>query len=218
MKWSFRTFAVLASMSLSPVAVFAQGSGSITGEATGGLCARRSVAVKAQQIAGSLVRSAPIDGAGKFKISGLPAGLYNVFPDLDAYRETKRKQVDLPDGGNRPVTFELGIELYGRLSCNDEARSNQIVVAKLIDDSDARVEECTRTARTDEDGRYAIAGLAAGTYQVSAAQNGSAPVERAGVELGGSALQSHDIVSCPSPSGSDFGYSRWRSTGTIWAR
>lgn len=211
-------FAVAGVAFLPAVVAAQQGTGSITGSVAVGTCARNGVGVRIENINGGLEKIVRTNADGTFQIYGLRAGSYTVSPDLDAFRETRRQTIELRENGNGLANFELGIELYGTLSCNGEPYSNSAVQVRLINDSAADRNACMRSGETNSDGGYAIPRLAAGTYEVTVRRGFDRAVEVGVVELGRTEWHSHDIVWCQPSLGSDFRYTPWERVGTTWAR
>ena len=217
MRWCYTGFVILAVLVLTPDIVVTQGSGTIAGTVVGS-CATEGIDVKVVKIGDDLTAGARTDAEGRFQVNSLPVGVYSVFPDLDAFRESRRVEVELREGENKPVDFEVGIYLSGSVSCDGTPYEGYIVEVGLSRNGGTATGQCRRTAKTDEQGVFEIAGLAAGNYNVSVRRGVREFGEMQPVELGRAEWHSHDMVWCPSRSASDFGYSRWKSGGTTWAR
>lgn len=157
-------------LSVSGGEAFAQGAGVIAGRVTeGGDCPRPGVRIEAVGGAGGEVRGLGVsDGDGRFRIDGLPEGVYAVFPDLDAFRERERRWVD--PGRALPVDFQLDHTLYGTVTLDGRRAGGRTVFVQL-DNCEAEPCRCASGSRRgitrQDDGTYRIENLPAGTYRVS---------------------------------------------------
>lgn len=153
---------------LSGGEVFAQGTGVIAGRVTECDCARPGVRIEAVGGAGGEVRGLGVsDRDGRFRIEGLPEGVYEVFPDLDAFRERERRRVD--PSRERSVDFQLDHTLYGTVTLDGQRVGGRTVFVQLDDSGAGCQRACSaRSGVTrQEDGTYRIGKLPPGMYQVS---------------------------------------------------
>ena len=156
-------------LSVSGGEAFAQGAGVIAGRVTeGGDCPRPGVRIEAVGGAGGEVRRFGVsDRVGRFRIDGLPEGVYAVFPDLDAFRERKRRWID--SRREQSVDFQLDHTLYGTVTLDGQRVGGRTVEVQS-DNCDPEQCRCIRGRRsgtTEMDGSYKIENLPFGTYRVS---------------------------------------------------
>ncbi len=150
--------------------VFAQGAGVIAGQVTEGRdCPRPGVRIEAVgEVGGEVRRFGVSDRDGRFRIDGLPEGVYAVFPDLDAFRERERRRVD--PRRERPVDFQLDHTLYGTVTLDGQRVGGRTVFVQL-DNCEAEPCRCASGRRNgvtrQDDGTYRIEDLPAGAYRVS---------------------------------------------------
>lgn len=151
--------------------VFAQGTGVIAGQVTEGRdCPRPGVRIEAVDEAGGEVRRFGVsDRDGRFRIDGLPEGVYAVFPDLDAFRERERRRVD--PRRERSVDFQLDHTLYGTVTLDGQRAGGRTVEVQL-DNCDPEQCRCASGSRRNgvtrqDDGTYRIENLPSGAYRVS---------------------------------------------------
>ncbi len=117
--------------------------------------------------------SAQTDDTGNFTLRDVPAGVihFNANTSMLAGRSAS-KSAEIPDGaGEVPVqiVFEGSSRLAGRVTRGDRPLSGLFVSAN----ADAPSATGGRaTAQTDDDGRYALEGLADGSHQLSVGGQG----------------------------------------------
>jgi hypothetical protein len=130
------------------------------------------------------------DTSGRWSISGLPAGSYAVhlgmgqgpYPsgDVWAFKATSQATADLITVGTgatkaiRSVKIDPPVTISGRIT---DPFGNPVVGATVNPRGQLpdRSGECFDCARTDEDGRYTLGPLAAGTYRPVAYGGWSSP-------------------------------------------
>lgn len=157
-------------LSVSGGEAFAQGGGVIAGRITeGGDCPRPGVRIEAVGGSDGEVRGLGVsDRDGRFRIDGLPEGVYEVFPDLDAFRERERRRVD--SRREQPADFQLDHTLYGTVTLDGRPVGGRTVEVQL-DNCDPGQCRCIRGRRrsgtTETDGSYKIEDLPFGAYRVS---------------------------------------------------
>lgn len=166
---SLFTWAAAVVLSVSGGEALAQGAGVIAGRVTeGGDCPRPGVRIEAVGGAdGDVRRFGVSDREGRFRIDGLPESVYAVFPDLDAFRERERRQVD--PRREQSVDFQLDHTLYGTVTLDGQRVGGRTVEVQL-DNCDPGQCRCVRGRRSDAtemDGSYRIENLPFGTYRVS---------------------------------------------------
>lgn len=121
--------------------------------------------------------SANTDDAGAFRFSGLAAGRYDVTASGQRELEDANTSLRAVAGDTAEVVLRLGEahhQLAGRATRNGEGLGGVSIQAG------------SRATTTDASGRYALAGLAAGSHYVSATEPVSGPNERS--------LSLHEIV------------------------
>lgn len=195
---------------LSGGEVFAQGAGVIAGRVTECDCARPGVRIEAVGGGGEVRGLGVSDRDGRFRIEGLPAGVYEVFPDLDAFRVRERRRVD--SRREQSVDFQIDHTLYGTVTLDGQRVGGRIVFMQLDDDGAGCQRACgARSGVTrQEDGTYKIENLPAGTYQVSVDGQKIEPVT-----LGDREWHSNEIALTSDPSPPEPAV---RVETTTWAR
>ncbi|MEP6768468.1 MAG: carboxypeptidase regulatory-like domain-containing protein [Acidobacteriota bacterium] len=117
--------------------------------------------------------SAQTDDTGGFTLRDVPAGVihFNANTNVLAGRSAS-KSAEIPEGaGDVPVqiVFEGSSRLAGRVTRGDRPLSGVFVSAA----PDASAAGGRANAQTDDDGRYALEGLADGSYQLSVGGQGT---------------------------------------------
>ena len=199
MRLSVAGVLVLAAVALPAGEALAQSTGVIAGMVTEGSdCPRQGVRITVvDRVGGEITRHGVSDGDGRFRIDGLPEGVYEVFPDLDAFRERKRRRVEVKGSGS--VDFKLDHVLYGAVTLDGTRSGGMTVFAELASgEAGACQIASARSETTREDGTYIITRLPAGTYRVSIDQE---PMDEL-VTLEKRMWRSHEIAlvsSSPTP-------------------
>jgi uncharacterized membrane protein len=146
----------IANFSLSQIIL----PGSITGSVAN---------AKGSPIVGAAVsdgtRTATTDATGKYTIANVPPGTYQVVASKEGY-ESSSRTVSVLQGATAIANFSLSqIILPGSITGSViDAKGSPIVGAAVTDG--------TRTATTDASGKYTIADVPLGTYQVVASKEG----------------------------------------------
>ncbi len=128
----------------------------------------------------TLAGSAHTDEAGHFEIQGLPDGEYWVVAAHKDYAQNRGERVLVTNGqSGAPVVccLEIGASIQGHVSVAGAPAKHGHV--RITNDRG----ETMRRVPLDESGRYAVAGLSAGTYRLIAEKVG-AELEPVTVDLG----------------------------------
>ncbi|OGN97195.1 MAG: hypothetical protein A2Z77_06410 [Chloroflexi bacterium RBG_13_51_36] len=112
------------------------------------------------------VRTALSDAAGMYSIGSVPPGTYQVLASKEGY-QSSFLTVTVLSGTTAVANFLLNdITAPGSITgAVTDARDGAPIVGAMVSDG-------TRTTTTDGTGKYSIADMASGTYQVTASQIG----------------------------------------------
>jgi subtilisin family serine protease/uncharacterized membrane protein len=148
----------VANFSLSQIIL----PGSITGSVTD---AKDGSPIGGAQVSDG-IRTVLTDAAGKYTISNVPPGTYQVVASKEGY-ETSFSAVGVLQGTTAVANFSLSqIILLGSITGSvTDAKDGSVIVGATVSDG-------TRTATTDATGKYIIADVPPGTYQVVASKEG----------------------------------------------
>jgi len=109
-------------------------------------------------------RATTTDAAGKYTIANVPPGTYQVTASKSGYYGAS-VTVTIVSGGNAVANFSLG-EIPGAITGSvTSAKDGSVLVGATVTDG-------TRTTTTDATGKYTIASVPPGTYQVTASKSG----------------------------------------------
>jgi len=109
-------------------------------------------------------RTTTTDVTGKYTISNVPPGTYQVTASKSGYYSSSLT-VTVLSGGNTVVNFSLS-EVPGAITGTvTSAKDGSPIVGATVTDG-------TRTASTDATGKYTIANVPPGSYQVTASKSG----------------------------------------------
>jgi len=145
-------------------------------------------------IAGAAVtdgtRTTTTDAAGKYTIANVPPGTYQVTASKSGYYSSS-VTVDVVSGGSAVANLALN-EIPGTITGSvTSARDGSPIMGVTVTDG-------TRTTTTDATGKYTIANVPPGTYQVTASKSGyyssSVTVD---VVSGGSAVANFSLSEIP---------------------
>jgi protocatechuate 3,4-dioxygenase beta subunit len=148
----------LANLSLSQIIL----PGSITGSVTD---AKDGSPIVGATVSDS-VRTATTDATGTYTIANVPPGSYQVTASKEGYQSSS-STVGVLQGATAVANFSLSqIILPGRITGTvTSAKDGSPLVGATVSDS-------IRTATTDATGKYTIANVLPGTYQVVASKEG----------------------------------------------
>lgn len=141
------------------------------------------------------------DGAGVFQSSGLAPGRVNVTIEANGFVAVQRT-VMLTTGTTRDlgeIVLQHGLSLEGWVVAEVDGAplaGVQVEVSRA-DRPDANVERLfapPRQARTDPEGRFVLAGLTEGIYDLLATRAGAAPLSRRGLVVGEGAVEPLELV------------------------
>jgi thermitase len=136
--------------------------GKISGEVTD---AKDGSSISGAQVSDG-TRTGLTDGAGIYTIDNVPPGTYQVTASKSGYQSSSLT-VTVLSGGTAVADFSLNeVILPGSItgSVTDATDGSAIVGATVTDG--------TRTSTTDATGKYTIANVPPGTYQVTASKSG----------------------------------------------
>jgi thermitase len=164
----------IANFSLSQIIV----SGSITGSVTD---AKYGSAIVGATVSDG-TRTATTDASGKYTIADVPPGTYQVVASKEGYQNSSLT-VSVLSGATAVANLSLNqIILPGSIigSVTDAKDGSPIVGATVSDG--------TRTATTDASGKYTIADIPPGIYQLVASKNGYESLTTSVIVVSGAAL------------------------------
>jgi len=115
-------------------------------------------------------RTATTDASGTYIIADVPPGSYDVTASKSGY-ENSSLTVTVSEGTTAVSDFSLNhLIIPGSIAGSvTNSKDGSVVVGATVTDG-------TRTTTTDATGKYAIANVPAGTYQVTASKSGYASV------------------------------------------
>jgi thermitase len=148
----------VANFSLSQIIL----PGSITGSVTN--------AKDGSPIVGAAVtdgtRTATTDASGKYNIADVPLGSYQVVASKEGYQSSSWT-VSVLSGATAVANFSMSQSILpGSITGSvTDAKGGSPIVGVAVNDG-------TRTATTDATGKYTIANVPPGTYQVTASKEG----------------------------------------------
>ena len=127
-------------------------------------------------LGGGAVRTVEADASGRFSFAGLPAGSYTVTPSSPNRRFHPVSQTFVLEADATGVAFTLvpAFKLAGKVSAAGAGVAEAVV---------SIAGSATLTATTDAAGAFAVEGLEAGTYRLSAARQGYRAADAAPVEV-----------------------------------
>jgi len=151
-----------------PVRVILKSGGVITGHVNGLTAKELDQTTVYAGVSGSGPLSAPVDGAGNFRMEGVPPGTVRIGARTGVVfggssRSAAPKTVDF-DGGTAQVEidFQSGALIRGRITRN----GSPIASAQVIFIPRGGKSQTAAGASADADGRYELSGLDDGTYSV----------------------------------------------------
>ena len=112
------------------------------------------------------IRTALTDATGMYTIENVPAGTHQVVASKEGY-QTSSLTVNVMSGTTAEANFSLG-QILGPGSITGlvtDAKDGSPIVGAVVTDS-------TRMATTDASGRYTIADVPPGSYEVTASREG----------------------------------------------
>jgi thermitase len=136
--------------------------GKIAGQVTD---AKDSSAISGAQV-GDGSRSAVTDATGRYTMDNVPPGSYQVVASKEGYQSSSLT-VNVLSGSIAVANFSLSpIILPGSITGSvTDAKDGSLLVGATVSDG-------TRTATTDASGKYTIAAVPPGTYEVTASKEG----------------------------------------------
>ncbi|HPS00703.1 MAG TPA: carboxypeptidase regulatory-like domain-containing protein [Candidatus Sumerlaeota bacterium] len=147
-----------------------------------------SALVTAMNMLSGEIRSVESDAEGYFEVADMEPGMLRVQASATGFVSPVVKSVELPDRGSASVLFEMtpGGSVQGLvLSPDGKPVAGAVVMARLHGGSGDS--NGGQSAETDENGRYEVTGLAAGTYTlvVTASGFGAGTLEGVTMTAGG---------------------------------
>ncbi len=164
--------------------------GAITGQVTD---AEDGSAISGAQVSDG-IRTALTDAAGMYTIDDVSPGSYQVTASREGY-ETSSLTVNVLSGSIAVVDFSLNeVILPGSITGSvTDAEDGSPIAGATVSDG-------TRTATTDASGKYNIADVPPGTYQVTAGKEGYVNVTlTATVVSGGTTVMNFSLNPKPDP-------------------
>jgi thermitase len=148
----------VANLSMSQIIVL----GSITGSVTD---AKDGSAISGAQVSAG-TRTVTTDASGKYTVANVPPGTYVVVASKEGYQSSSLT-VSVLSGATAVANFSLSqIIVLGSITGSvTDAKDGSPIVGAAVTDG-------TRTATTDASGKYTIADVPPGTYQVVASKEG----------------------------------------------
>jgi subtilisin family serine protease/protocatechuate 3,4-dioxygenase beta subunit len=136
--------------------------GSITGSVTD---AKDGSAISGAQVSAG-TRTVTTDASGKYTVANVPPGTYGVVASKAGYQNSSLT-VNVFSGGTTVASFSLSQSILpGSITGSvTDAKDGSPIVGAVVNDG-------TRTATTDATGKYTVANVPPGTYQVVASREG----------------------------------------------
>lgn len=162
MRHLLRLALVLLAVLLQPVQAKAQDS--FTGRVTEGasLCTRAGIRIVAVMDGTEQTWEAWTDARGRFELL-VPNGTYRVFPDVLDFRDTRWRQVEVPE--RQEVDFQLDHTLWGTVRRGPDMPVIGATVEFAQTGANDQCQQSPLSDVTDDRGRYRVDGLQAGTYE-----------------------------------------------------
>jgi thermitase len=164
--------------------------GSITGSVTD--------AENGSPIAGATVtdgtRTVTTDALGKYAITNVPSGAYQVIASKEGYQSSSMT-VNVLSGNSAVANLSLTeVVLPGSITGSvTDAENGAPIVGAIVSDG-------TRTVTTDASGKYTIADVPPSTYQVAASKSGyESSASTVTVVSGGTAVKDFSLNPEPAP-------------------